>query len=223
MNSHHVLEDSKRPLAENSYCLGLHGKLVLSDPCFAYSTLSDASRDINEMSSCSGTDTTLYGWYRFTGSAGEKMLDYCPYNYNNFECGAFVKGWLQGRLPETYEGEVYRFVYFAKTTNCYLDSRQIKVKNCGAFYIYKLSGVPSYHYCKLPKGPISTTMLVLIAGVGLLAIIIIVLIVKMRRRDAPQSAAVVKQSKSPVEEIGIDNAPNGKEFVISDEVTSSSL
>eukprot|EP00794_Sanderia_malayensis_P016124 gene16124-17751_t len=76
---------------------------------------------------------------------------------------------------------------------------------------------------KLPKGPISTTMLVLIAGVGLLAIIIIVLIVKMRRRDAPQSAAVVKQSRSPVEEIGIDNAPNGKEFVISDEVTSANL
>eukprot|EP00794_Sanderia_malayensis_P016140 gene16140-17766_t len=119
--------------------------------------------------------------------------------------------------------EVYRFRQATQEQTETLDQCSYKREGFVGTVSWKPISTINAVERKLPKGQISTTMLVLIAGVGLLAIIIIVLIVKMRRRDAPQSAAVVKQSKSPVEEIGIDNAPNGKEFVISDEVTSANL
>ena len=48
------------------------------------------------------------GWYRFTGGAGNMMLNYC--STNNGLCGANYKGWMNGSLPEQSDGNVIRYV-----------------------------------------------------------------------------------------------------------------
>ena len=60
---------------------------------------------------------------------------------------------------------------------------------------------------------LSTTTLFLIGGVAILVILVAMLLVKMRRRRNTSSNA---ESKTHLE-IGIDHAPNGKEYIIMDE------
>ena len=49
------------------------------------------------------------GWYRFTGGAGNMMLNYCPTNKGLY-CGAYYKGWMNGNLPEQSDRNVIRYV-----------------------------------------------------------------------------------------------------------------
>ena len=40
-------------------------------------------------------DKELYGWYRFMGGAGERLLDYCPNQRQSYyHCGSYYQGWL---------------------------------------------------------------------------------------------------------------------------------
>ena len=85
-------------------------------------------------------------WYRFVGDAGTKMPTQCvPDN----RCGAALSGWLKGGHPTLADGEVYSEVCFTRRGDCCKKSMNIKVKDCGSYFIYKLQKVPAcdLRYC----------------------------------------------------------------------------
>ena len=74
------------------------------------------------------------------------MPDQCVPAYH---CGTHAPGWLNGAHPAVAEGAVQRKVCFHWTSNCCLWSINIRVRNCGGFYVYELSDTPACHlrYC----------------------------------------------------------------------------
>ena len=85
-----------------------------------------------------GSDNNLVtGWYRFQGAAGDCMLDKCAVRWC---CGTKLTGWLKGTHQTVHDGEVTREVCYAGTgqTLCCGTERQIKVKNCTGYYVFKL-------------------------------------------------------------------------------------
>ena len=87
------------------------------------------------------------GWYRFTGIAGNpKMPTTCP---PIRRCGTHAPGWIKGQHPSMADREVTRVVCYHWSNNCCRWKNNIKVKNCGAFYVYQLQKTPvcSLRYC----------------------------------------------------------------------------
>ena len=131
---------------------------VKGDGCTDYIALSDATRSIsyydsNQYQLCDKTLETK--WYRFTGQAGNRMLDYCP-TAKKRQCQTFETGWLSGGHPRVLDGEVERKLCF-HFYNMYHDihvccpsSSTVKVKNCGGYYVYKLDAITKFscaRYC----------------------------------------------------------------------------
>ena len=83
------------------------------------------------------------GWFRFEGSAGTRMPTSCP---PTLRCKTVVPGWMNGGYPTIADGQVTRTVYFHYSGNCCYWSRNIKVINCGSYYVYYLTGT---HTCYL--------------------------------------------------------------------------
>ena len=125
-----------------------------TDGCSKYKTLSHADRSVdhNDWSSYR-CDLFLYGWYRFTGNAGDRILSTCPSVVSalNNSCGSYYKGWLNNQeLPTVGEGTVNRSVCFSPPGSCACSyDRGIRIRNCGGFYVYYLDGVPKCNarYC----------------------------------------------------------------------------
>ena len=91
------------------------------------------------------------GWYRFTGAAGDRMPTYCvPKN----RCGTHAPGWLNGSHPSVADGVVTRRVCYHWSNKCCLWKNNIKVKNCGAFFVYELQKTPVCYlrYCGNNRG-----------------------------------------------------------------------
>ena len=86
------------------------------------------------------------GWYRFVGAAGTKMP---TTRVEPYHCGTDRSGRLDCAHPTVEDGEVRREVCFSdRPSGCrYLNN--IFVKNCGAYFIYKLHGSPgcNLRYC----------------------------------------------------------------------------
>ncbi|XP_068728067.1 uncharacterized protein [Montipora capricornis] len=103
-------------------------------------------------------DSTLSGWYRFSGEAGTQMADSCPKVHH---CSTDSPGWLSGTHPTVAEGIVQRKVCFLRHSiaigfYCCYFSKDISVRNCGAFYVYRLDPPRCYsRYCGngLPQAP----------------------------------------------------------------------
>ena len=75
------------------------------------------------------------GWHRFQGAAGNRMADKCvPEN----RCGSSMPGWLNGTHPAIDEGVVTREVRFSSSYHCCDRSQNVRVKNCGAYFLYEL-------------------------------------------------------------------------------------
>ena len=113
------------------------------DPCSNYKSLNAADRleSFTSQNSvrCDQKDITP-GWYRFTGVAGNpKMPTSCP---PVSRCGTHAPGWIKGQHPSVADGEVTREVCYHWTNNCCRWRNNIKVKNCGAFYVYELQKTP---------------------------------------------------------------------------------
>ena len=111
--------------------------------------MSDANRKISyETPSGSELCDSPFsgGWYRFVGVAGTKMP---TTRVPAYRCGTDFSGWLDGAHPTVEDGEVRRLVCFSdRPTGCkYL--KDIFVKNCGSYYIYKLLKLPNCdsRYC----------------------------------------------------------------------------
>ena len=86
------------------------------------------------------------GWYRFEGDAGTRMPTTCV---DKGKCGTSFPGWLKGGHPTVADGEVDRKVCFHAFLNCCNDHKQIRVKNCSSYYVYKLYRTPDCdrRYC----------------------------------------------------------------------------
>ena len=130
------------------------------DGCNNYTVLSEADRAqgnivINASNYRCDRDDLVPGWYRFQGAAGDRMADKCvPLNH----CGSQYPGWLNGTHPESSEGVVSRRVcypskfyygYWYPSSNCCISSNIIRVKNCGAYFVYELQKPPhcNFSYC----------------------------------------------------------------------------
>nr|XP_058940559.1 fibropellin-3-like [Pocillopora verrucosa] len=129
----------------NNFTAGDGKTCSRTSECQNYRNLINGSRKIT-----SGygrhCDRRLSGWYRFSGAAGTRMATSCP----PFKrCGSTATGWLRGRHPELADGQVRRWVCFRWYSFCCWWSRFIRVRNCGAYYVYYLRGTPACNlrYC----------------------------------------------------------------------------
>ncbi len=121
--------------------------LLEVEGCSNYTVLSEANRAQGNTVKNSLCDRDLVtGWYRFQGAAGDRMPDECVLQYR---CGTWNPGWLSGSHPTVAEGAVTRKVCYNRWGDCCLRSNNIKVKNCGSFYVYELQKPPecSLRYC----------------------------------------------------------------------------
>ncbi|XP_020609788.1 uncharacterized protein LOC110048345 isoform X2 [Orbicella faveolata] len=128
------------------------------NPCYNYNTLSAVDRLITYTGQsplrCDQRDINP-GWYRFTGVSGNlKMPTNCP---NKNRCGTHAPGWITGNHPSVADGVVTRTVCYHWSNTCCRWSNYIKVKNCGAFYVYELQKTPACYlrYCVEAPDPCS--------------------------------------------------------------------
>ena len=71
----------------------------------------------------------------------------CP---SKGRCGTYYTGWLNGDHPTVNEGIVTRDICIHKGKCCSEKIFDIKVKNCGSFYVYQLTGAAAgcpWRYC----------------------------------------------------------------------------
>ena len=121
----------------------------VADPCYHYKNLSDANRKISYVPPHGSElcDKQLpFGWYRFVGASGTKMP---TTRVPAYRCGTDWPGWLNAAHPTVEDGEVLRSVCFSdRYTGCKY-SKDISVKTCGTYFIYKLQKTPicSLRYC----------------------------------------------------------------------------
>ena len=118
------------------------------DGCHNYTVLSEADRAQGYISSNYRRDRSdlVPGWYRFQGAAGDRMADKCILMGH---CGTEYPGWLSGAHPTVAEGVVIRRVCFSKDQcSCYR-YKNIRVKNCGAYFVYELRRLyySYFRYC----------------------------------------------------------------------------
>ncbi|XP_068686286.1 uncharacterized protein [Montipora foliosa] len=121
------------------------------DPCTSgnYKILNSSDRLVGNTDQsplkCDRHDL-IPGWYRFTGDAGDKIPNTRP--PHTHRCGTHAPGWINGNNPAVADGEVNRTVCYFWWGNCSWNNN-IKIKNCGAFYVYELQKPPScwLRYC----------------------------------------------------------------------------
>ena len=108
--------------------------------CQNYGSLNNADRKITYAKPNNYCDRgTGPGWFRFEGSAGTRMPTSCPPTYR---CNTDATGWLNVGHPTVADGQVGRQVCFHYSGNCCHWSTNIKVRNCGSYYVYYLNGTP---------------------------------------------------------------------------------
>ncbi|XP_048582524.1 pancreatic secretory granule membrane major glycoprotein GP2-like [Nematostella vectensis] len=116
--------------------------------CKNYKLLSDASRHKSFYQDQQLCDWNLVpGWYRFGGEAGTMMMNECLPKYDR--CGGGYLGWMDGTLPLYAHGIVKRIACFYHAGNCCHWMVNIRVRNCGFFYVYELKKPPVCYlrYC----------------------------------------------------------------------------
>ena len=108
--------------------------------CMIHSNLTEADRNENFTKRTPRYPvcdfwTISPGWYRFTGNAGDMMATLCvPMR----RCNTHATGWMNGSHPTIAEGTVTRRVCFHWSGNCCRFQVNVRVKNCGRFYVYYL-------------------------------------------------------------------------------------
>ena len=78
-------------------------------------------------------------WFRFLGDAGSKMSSSCVPKHR---CGAHASGWLNGTHPTKADGIVTRQVCFTFADSCCRREINVKVRNCGKYFVYFIKGTP---------------------------------------------------------------------------------
>ena len=115
--------------------------------CQKYTSFNSGDRKITYTTRHGYCDSGLEpGWFRFEGSAGTRMPSSCP---PTLRCGTYGPARLNGGHPSVADGEVSRQVCFRWTSSCCEWPTNIKVRNCGSYYVYYLSGTSTCNlrYC----------------------------------------------------------------------------
>ncbi|XP_022809481.1 uromodulin-like isoform X2 [Stylophora pistillata] len=114
--------------------------------CQNYQSLSGRDRHVSYGNTNTYCDSGLSGWFRFEGSAGSRMATSCQ---SKNRCNTHAPGYLTGGHPSVADGQVRRRVCFHWDYSCCNWSKSITVRNCGAYYVYYITGTPtcSLRYC----------------------------------------------------------------------------
>lgn len=120
----------------------------VANPCRSYTRLTDATRSIRYFkSNLYSNDRNILGWYRFEEGAGDMLVPHEPrWQSRVYRCQAIAYGWLNGKHPTQAEGKVFRKACFAYNGDSCWHTTDIKVQNCGSFYVYLLDGLAYYRY-----------------------------------------------------------------------------
>ena len=115
--------------------------------CINYQVLKDGDRSITAGLGSGACDRSLGpAWFRFLGYAGTKMpTSPVP----AIRCGTDSPGWLNGAHPTVSDGVVIRQACFAWFGNNCKWAINIRVRNCGDYFVYYFNGTPPKHRCKL--------------------------------------------------------------------------
>ncbi|XP_059815953.1 oncoprotein-induced transcript 3 protein-like [Hypanus sabinus] len=125
---------------------------ALGDPCVNHTVLDQPWRSTNCYNTeCTGGQLMDDGnlevvWYRLNSSGGWKIPETVVPQYH---CSGENPGWLNGLHPNVGEGEVTRTVCFTVGENACFGSRDIRVKNCSGYFVYRLKPTPRSNavYC----------------------------------------------------------------------------
>jgi len=104
----------------------------------------------SDSTGCSGKKSPQWhgdDWYRFLSPAGTRIAEQAPGVYY---CGSSASGWMQGSHPTSLGETVTRTVCFQGSSSypCW-QSTEIKVRNCGQYFLYRLVNTPTCNlgYC----------------------------------------------------------------------------
>ena len=128
------------------FCCYFSNLFLTLPECSNYQVLSENDRNTAYKGSVKCDNSMATRWYRFQGGAGSQMPTKCvPIN----QCGTHAPGWLSAGHPTVNEGAVQRKVCFHWSSNCCRWSSNIRVRNCGGFFVYELVRPPacSLRYC----------------------------------------------------------------------------
>ena len=115
--------------------------------CQNYGSLNSYTRKITHITNSYYCDNRIGpGWIRFEGSAGTRLPTSCPPYHR---CGSSATGWLNGGHPTIADGQVSRRTCFHDFGNCCFWSTNIKLRNCGSYYVYYLHSTPNNGRCSL--------------------------------------------------------------------------
>ena len=120
--------------------------MVLPQQCTNYEILKEESRNRNHGNEKNCDDSLKPNvWHRMMHPAGTKIPEK---SVPTRKCGTFATGWMNGKHPTTFGEEVERKICFNwGSATCY-STRNIKVTNCGAYYVYKLpKTITNMRYC----------------------------------------------------------------------------
>lgn len=127
--------------------------------CQHYRLLTERDRNLKSGTLLGKCDNNLAeGWYRMSGSAGAQMPNSCP---GAGRCNTQYPGWLFGSHPHKDEGCVTMQVCFGDyLSGCCRYRKNVLVRNCGGFYVYKLGPTPgcNFRYCGQEAPPPPSTM-----------------------------------------------------------------
>ena len=124
---------------------------LCTDPneCSNYKKLNGADRASGlhrgNVLKCDRNDLDV-SWYRFMDAAGTRMpTSPVPQHH----CGTHAPGWLNGQHPSKDEGAVSRKVCFHWSSRICNWQVNVKVRNCGAYFVYYLPKTPGcwFRYC----------------------------------------------------------------------------
>ena len=124
----------------------------LGRECQEYKTIHQDDRSaMNSDQSkvkCDGKapDNIKFGWYRMYGNSGSQIPEECV---PTKRCGTKAPGWLNGKHPTVQEGIVTREVCYHWSDNCCKWKNNIRIRNCGSYYVYELQKPPTcdLRYC----------------------------------------------------------------------------
>lgn len=116
--------------------------------CRNYITLNNEDRNRNYFNYGKGKcDNNLKeDWYRFSGLAGNQLVTDCVATHR---CGTDLTGWMYGNHPTVDDDIVQKKACFHGWYNCCYIKTTINVRNCGAYFVYRLKkvGLCDARYC----------------------------------------------------------------------------
>ncbi|XP_015751623.1 PREDICTED: uromodulin-like [Acropora digitifera] len=129
-------------------CNGFKGKNCedVIPECKNYIAINTSDRNLHSTRGRNCDDNLKTGWYRFQGQAGKQLAIKCPPIHR---CTTDMPGWMNGNHPNVEDGIVERQVCFHGYSNCCHRTTTIDVRNCGAYFVYRLTKVSNCmsRYC----------------------------------------------------------------------------